>query len=119
MSFSQRLHLTAVNSLQPVNTNSHRSIAKRAGRQRELAAKIRSRERGQGQGYTDGASARCKAQKYRREIETAKRRFSSDPRCDFCRRRRDLLSYRERMLGSKEYYRCLEIVWKIDNESRK
>ncbi|KAJ7280954.1 hypothetical protein C8J57DRAFT_1464294 [Mycena rebaudengoi] len=69
-------------ALQPVNTNSHRSIAKRAGRQRELTAKIRSRERGQGQGYTDGASARCKAQKYRREIETAKRRFSSDPRCD-------------------------------------
>ncbi|KAJ7252914.1 hypothetical protein C8J57DRAFT_1237738 [Mycena rebaudengoi] len=113
-----------------VNTNSHRSIAKRAWKQRDLATKIRPRERGQG----NKASARCKAQKYRREIEPVKRRFVNDPDCDstgaladvinvhesdFLRRCRDVLSYRERMLGFKEYYRFLGIARKIDNESRR
>ncbi|KAJ7247300.1 hypothetical protein C8J57DRAFT_1475828 [Mycena rebaudengoi] len=89
-------------ALQPVNTNSHWSIAKRAGRQRELAAKIRSREKGTGTGL------------YRWNSTGALADVVNVHESDFRRRRRDLLSYRERMLGSKEYYRCLEIARKID-----
>ncbi|KAJ7820552.1 hypothetical protein B0H13DRAFT_1921212 [Mycena leptocephala] len=108
-----------------------RSTGQRARRQRELATEITALNV---HGKVDQGSIRSRGQRLRRKLEAAKRCLEDDPNCDSTnalskainrcessnpfRRRRDLPSYRERMLGRDEYLRMQAIVKEIGRERR-
>ncbi|KAJ7934785.1 hypothetical protein B0H13DRAFT_1854782 [Mycena leptocephala] len=108
-----------------------RSTGQRERRQRELATEITALNV---HGEVDQGSIRSRGQRLPRKLEAAKRCLEDDPNCDSTnalskainrcessnpfRRRRDLPSYQERMLGRDEYLRMQAIAKEIDRERR-
>ncbi|KAJ7463908.1 hypothetical protein B0H11DRAFT_1922833 [Mycena galericulata] len=109
-----------------------RFTGQRARRQRELAAQINKLNSSKRE--IERGNIRSHGQKLRRKLEAARLCLENDPDCDPTkslikaingyessnpfRRRRDLPTYQERMLGRAEYLRLKAVAKEIDRECK-